>query len=426
MAKQKLTKSVVESLTCGGEEYVIWDSALPGFGIRVKPSNVKSYIVQYRNRKTGASRRKTIGQHGPLLTFHKAKERARIILADALKGNDPVADDRTVRDAPTMRQLAADYLEQHAVPKKRARSVKNDRSMIDRIILPRLGSKKVAAVQSRDIQSLHVSMKKTPYQANRLLALLSKMLSLAVKWGWRSDNPVKGIERFQEERRERWLSDHELSQLLSVLIAHPNQRAANAVRLQLLTGARLGEVLKARWSDFDLERGVWTKPSHHTKQKRTEHIPLSGPTLTLLTDMRGNADPNEANLLPGNSSGRPLQDIKKFWKVVTEQAGIADYRLHDNRHTHASHLVSSGLSLEIVGRLLGHTNPTTTKRYAHIADSPLRAATERFGAKLDALRANPSLTPVRGQSRSRQAVRRTCSPGSPARGWASSSENNST
>ena len=101
--------------------------------------------------------------------------------------------------------------------------------------------------------------------------------------------------------------------------------------------------------------------------------------------MREKADPTEPNLLPGNASGRPLQDIKKFWKAVTEKAGLADYRLHDNRHTHASHLVSSGLSLEIVGRLLGHTNPTTTKRYAHIADSPLRAATERFGAKLDAL-----------------------------------------
>jgi hypothetical protein len=126
MARQKLPKSAVEGLAPSSEDFVIWDSALPGFGIRVKPSNVKSYIVQYRNRKTGASRRKTIGQHGPLLTFHKAKERARIILADALRGNDPVADDRTVRDAPTMRQLAADYLEQHAVPKKRARSVKND------------------------------------------------------------------------------------------------------------------------------------------------------------------------------------------------------------------------------------------------------------------------------------------------------------
>ena len=214
------------------------------------------------------------------------------------------------------------------------------------------------------------------------MSLLSKMLSLAAKWGWRTDNPVKGIERFHEERRERWLSDRELSLLFAALLAHPNQRAANAVRFQILTGARIGEVLKARWSDIDLNRGVWIKPSHHTKQKRTEHIPLSGPTLSLLSDMRKVADPTEENLFPGNASGRPLQGIKKFWKGVTAQAGIADYRLHDNRHTHASHLVSGGLSLEIVGRLLGHTNPTTTKRYSLIADSPLRAATERFGAKV--------------------------------------------
>jgi site-specific recombinase XerD len=101
--------------------------------------------------------------------------------------------------------------------------------------------------------------------------------------------------------------------------------------------------------------------------------------------MREHASPAEANLFPGNAPGRPLQDIKKFWRTITAQAGIANYRMHDNRHTHASHLVSSGLSLEIVGRLLGHTNPVTTKRYAHIADDPLRAAAERFGTKVDDL-----------------------------------------
>lgn len=130
------------------------------------------------------------------MTFHKARERARIVLADALKGNDPIADDRAIRAAPTVKELAADYLELHAMPKKRPRSVENDRSMLDRTILPRLGGKKVSAVQLRDIHALHVSMKETPYQANRVLALISKMFSLAVKWGWRSDNPVKGIERW--------------------------------------------------------------------------------------------------------------------------------------------------------------------------------------------------------------------------------------
>ncbi|MDA1129788.1 MAG: tyrosine-type recombinase/integrase, partial [Chloroflexi bacterium] len=385
MAKQKLTKSAIEKLVAADADYVVWDAELPGFGVRVKPSGVKSYVVQYRNRKTGASRRKTIGQHGPLLTFHQARERGRITLADALNGNDPIADDRAIRAAPTMKELAADYLEYHAIPKKRPRSVENDRSMIDRIILPRLGSKKVNAVQSREIHAMHGAMKNTPHQANRVLALTSKMFSLAMKWGWRSDNPVKGIERYQEERRERWLSDDELTRLLTVLSEHPNQRATNAVRFQLLTGARIGEVLSAHWSEVDLERGVWTKPSHHTKQKRTEHLPLSAPALALLAEMQDRADITEQYLFPGNAPDKPLQGIKKFWRNVTKQAGLQDYRLHDNRHTHASHLVSSGLSLEIVGRLLGHTNPLTTKRYAHLADDPLRAAAERFGSKMDSL-----------------------------------------
>jgi integrase len=385
MAKQRLTKHVVESLFPVEADYVVWDAELPGFGVRVKPSGVKSYVIQYRNRKTGSSRRKTIGQHGPLLTFHKAREQARIILGDALKGNDPIADDRARRGAPTVKQLAADYLEHHALPKKRPRSVASDRSVLDRIILPRLGNRKVDAVHPRDMLTLHVAMKGTPFQANRVLALMSKMFSLAIKWGWRSDNPVKGIERYHEGRRERWLSDDELRRLLGALLAHPNQRAANAVRFQLLTGARIGEVLSARWSHVDLERGVWTKPSHHTKQKRTEHLPLSTPALELLAEMRDRADAAQLNLFPGNAPGKPLRGIKKFWRGITEQAGLVDYRIHDNRHTHASHLVSSGLSLEIVGRLLGHTNPLTTKRYAHLADDPLRAAAERFGSKMDAL-----------------------------------------
>ena len=278
-----------------------------------------------------------------------------------------------------------EYLERHAIPKKRPQSIQNDRVLIDKYVHPHLGNKKVEGVSRRDIMVLHALLKDRPYQANRLLALLSKMFSLSVGWGWRTDNPAKGVPRYVEHKRERWLSDEELVRLLRVLSEHPNRRASNAVRMQLLTGARIGEVLRAEWRDIDFDRGVWTKPSHHTKQNRTEYVPLSGQVLALLQSMRSSADPGIPFLFPGNVPGKPLTALKKFWRSVRHEAAIEDYRMHDNRHTHASHLVSSGLSLEIVGRLLGHTTTTTTKRYAHLADEPLRAATEIFASKLDAL-----------------------------------------
>jgi len=142
----------------------------------------------------------------------------------------------------------------------------------------------------------------------------------------------------------------------------------------------MGEVLSAIKADFDLNLGVWIKPSHQTKQRRTEHLPLSAPAASLVASiLRENS--GSQYLFPGNVAGEHLTDIKKFWAATIRKASIHDYRRHDNRHTYASHLVSSGLSLEIVGRLLGHTSPSTTKRYAHLADDPLRAATERFGSK---------------------------------------------
>jgi integrase len=382
MIAEKLSKTVVERIKAAGQDVVVWDDALPGFGVRVKPSGVRSYIIQYRNRDTGASKRLTIGQHGPLLTFDQAKKQARATLADAMRGGDPVEMRKTARRAPTVADLAADYLERHAVPKKRPKSVRDDRAMLDNIILPKLGTKKVDAIGRRDVEAIHVAMQDRPYQANRVLSLLSKMFSLAIEWRWRPDNPAKGVERYEEQKRDRWLSDDELRRLCKVLDEHTNTRAANAVRLQLLTGSRLGEVLSSRKEDFDLDRGVWTKPSHQTKQKRTEYLPLGTQALALVTSIIETSAPDSAFLFPGDKPGQPLREIKKFWATTMRRAGITNYRRHDNRHTYASHLVSSGLSLEIVGRLLGHTTATTTKRYAHLADDPLRAATDRFGSKI--------------------------------------------
>ena len=382
MPSQKLTKTSVESLLSGDIDVIYWDTLLPGFGVRVKPNGTRSYVVQYRNRQTGRSRRKTIGRHGPLMTFSQAKEIARGLLSDVVRGKDPVAEGKAYKEAPSVADLADQYLTSHAIPKKRPKSVKNDEAALRRFILPKLGSRKVAEITGRDIQQLHSGLKRTPFLANRTLALLSTMFELSVRWGYRPNNPAKGIAKFHEEKRDRWLSDDELARLLSALDDHPNQVAANAIRLQLLTGARIGEVLSARWENFDFDRGVWTKPSHHTKQKRTEHLPLSASALELLRGMSDVAGDSSAFLFPGRKPDKPIADLKRFWKSVTASAGLEDYRIHDNRHTHASHLVSSGMSLAIVGRLLGHTNPMTTQRYAHLADDPLRAAAEVFGKKM--------------------------------------------
>ena len=209
------------------------------------------------------------------------------------------------------------------------------------------------------------------------MALCSRLFSLAVRWGMRTDNPVRGIERNQEGKRERYLSGDELGRLSHALAELPDRGAANAVRLLLLTGARRGELLAARWSDFDLEVGAWTKPASTTKQSKLHRVPLSEAACELLADMR-KADPDGVYLFPPlNGRTAHRRDLDRAWRIVRTAAGIPDVRVHDLRHSYASVLASAGLSLPIIGSLLGHATPTTTARYAHLVDEALRDATEK-------------------------------------------------
>ncbi len=214
------------------------------------------------------------------------------------------------------------------------------------------------------------------------------MFSLAVSWGWRNENPVIGIERYQEEKRDRWLDREELNRLWKVLDRHPNHLTSYVFKLLILTGARKGEVLNSTWDQFDLERGLWTKPSHLTKQKKTERLPLSKKAVELLHTVKSLNINDSPFLFPSKVAGQPIREVKNFWKTVLRLAKIENVRIHDIRHTYASHLVSSGLSLRIVGKLLGHTQASTTQRYAHLADEPLREAAELFGGKLDEITAS--------------------------------------
>jgi integrase len=376
----RLTKSIVDRAKAGSRDLFIWDDSLAGFGLRVKASGVRSYICQYRN-SYGRSRRLTLGQHGRI-TLEQARKLAGEVHAALARGEDPAARRSALREAPGFEELA-DYYRRHHAPMKRASSVRADETMLRLYILPRLGKKRVADIGRVDIAGIHVGLKETPYAANRTLALLSKMFALAMALDWRSDNPARGIPRFHEERRERWLSDDEISRLIDVANRYRNQRAANAVKLLLLSGARRNEVLSARWEEFDFQRATWTKPSHHTKQRKVEHVPLSAAALRLLAAMR--AESRSEFLFPGDVAGKPLVELKTAWARICKMAALDHVRLHDLRHTFASSLVSSGTSLHIVGRLLGHTQPQTTARYAHLSDDALRHAANRFGSKLAGL-----------------------------------------
>jgi len=239
----------------------------------------------------------------------------------------------------------------------------------------------VASISFTDIDRLHQKITRagTPIAANRVHSLLSKMFSLSIRWQWRDDNPCRNVEKNLEHKRERFLTADEIARLDGALAACEHQSSAHAIRLLLLTGARRGEVLSARWSEFDLTSGTWTKPASNTKQKKVHVIPLSGPARLLLASMRPKA--KGEYLFPGRVDGHQA-DLGGTWDAICEAAGLHGVRLHDLRHSFASVLASSGTSLHVIGSLLGHSNPATTARYSHLTDQALRSATEIAGAAI--------------------------------------------
>lgn len=380
----KFTKRFVESITPDPQKMIkFWDSELKGFGLIVLPSGRRTYCIQYRNVQRVKKMFK-LGTHGQITT-EEARSLAKKYLSSIVHGQDPVAMKKETRGLPTMNDLARDYILYHGEKNKRPKSLQEDQRLLKNIILPAFGSQQVAYLRRRDIEILHLEHKKTPYQANRVLALLSTMFTIANAWGWREDNPAKGVKRYQEEKRVRWLTEEELPVLWKVLDEYSNQSVACVFKLLALTGARKGEVLHATWNQFDLQKGVWTKPSHLTKQNKEEHLPLSIEAIEILKTMKSQS--SSPFLFPGKVEGKSIQEVKRAWDTIRKKAGFPDLRIHDFRHTHAAHLVSNGFTLNIVGKLLGHTQPSTTDIYAHLADKPLRQAAQLFGSRVKELTA---------------------------------------
>lgn len=379
----RLTDSQVRTLTTPSiGNRITYDGEVKGFGVRVTSAGARAFVLNYRAE--GRERRITIGSF-PDWSVKAARDEAKALKRRVDQGDDPMQDRQDKREAKTIAELC-DRFEEEDLPTRRASTAEDYRSLLRLYVRPRFGNIKVAALRHTDIAALHREIaRRAPYRANRLVAVLSVMMAKAIKDGMRDDNPTKGIERAHEEKRERYLSPVEIVRLAKALAAHPEKTSANAIRLLLLTGARRGEVLSATWKQFDVAAGTWVKPSSHTKQKREHRVPLSAPALALLADIRRDVVPACPYVFPSAKTSKaegfqPLTEIKRTWSSVCATASLENVRLHDLRHSFASVLASAGLSLPIVGALLGHSQPRTTARYAHLYDDVLRAATERVGA----------------------------------------------
>jgi integrase len=356
---------------------ITYDPMLPGFGVRVTAAGHRAFVLTYWNR-AGRQRRYTIGSF-PDWSVTGAREEARRLKRAIDQGNDPLAEIAAERGAPIVNDLIERFLEEH-VSRLRPHTGRDYRNVIERHIRPALGRLQVAAVAWSDVDALHRKITKTgrATQANRVVAVASKMFALAIRWKMRADNPAKGIERNVEQKRKRYASAAELRRLTTALAAQEDRQAADIFRLCLLTGCRVGEAMAARWADIDTSAGKWTKPGSTTKQKTDHIVPLSAPAKQLLAELRRKT--NGPWVFPADSAPGHRVAVQKAWLAICAAARIGGLRIHDLRHSFASQLASSGASLPLIGSLLGHSNPVTTHRYAHLFDDPQRAAVERVGA----------------------------------------------
>lgn len=423
MPKLKLTKTSVDASSAQAAEYIVWDTDLPGFGLRVRPSGAKSFVAVYRagHGRAGVLRKMTVGRPGEHLTPEQARRRAKELLGAAANGDDPAADRAAARRDLTVGELCDLYLEQGCDLKK-ASTIATDAGRIERHIKPLLGRKRLRDVCRADIERFlrDVADGKTRADvqtrpkgraivrggkgtASRTVGLLGGIFSFAKNRGLCSGNPVHGIKRYPDRSFERFLSVPELARLgeaLRVVEAQGSNAAAIAIiRLLALTGSRKSEISRLRWNEIDLARRCLRLGDSKTGPKV---IPLGAPAVKLLASWPENSS---EWVFPAARGTKSFQGLAKIWRRVRLAAGLADLRLHDLRHSYASVALARGNALPVIGALLGHADVKTTARYAHLADDPLRIAAGAVATSIAAaMRRMPSTVQKTPPSRARTAT----------------------
>jgi integrase len=382
MARLKLTKRTVESLDIRAKDYITFDADIPGFGVRVMPSGKRFFLIQYRRH--GRTRRVMIGQFGPVTSEIARREATRLRGQVHGAGGDPAALRDAERMALTVKELGQRFLKQHVAVRCKPRTQGEYRRSVELFIDPFFGNQRVRAVTTADAAELHGSLSHIPFQANRTLGVLSKMMNLAETWGMRDrhTNPCEDVERYPERKRERFLSGKELQRLGGALARAETEKtespyAIAALRLLALTGCRLSEIQKLEWQHVDFEYGELRLPDSKTGAK-TVH--LGEPALAVLRALPHIA--GNPYVIAGKKEGAHLNDLQHPWRRIRGAAELDGVRIHDLRHTFASGGLAAGEGLSMIGKLLGHTQIQTTARYAHLASDPMKAAANKISNRL--------------------------------------------
>lgn len=378
---RRLTKRLVDALKPGE---TLWDSDVSGFGVRCQRRS-KVFVLKVRVRRR--QRWFSIGAYGSPWTVEKARDRARAIRGSVADGEDPARNRDGQRGMPTVSKLAEAFLAEHVAAKRKPRTLTSYRDLLERLARPELGHHPVDTVEHADIARLHHKLQATPYQANRLVAVLSKMFEWAEHRGYRAagSNPCRFIEKYPERGRERFLSEAELARLADALqateqVGTTNPFAIAALRLLVFTGARCSEILGLRWEHVDINAAMISLPDSKTGKRTIYLSPPALQVLAALPRLKGNP-----HVICGEKAGAALVNLQKPWRRIRSAAGLDDVRLHDLRHSFASMAAGGGLSLPMIGKLLGHSQAATTQRYAHLAADPVRAANEVIGLRIAAV-----------------------------------------
>lgn len=384
-----------------GPEQEIWDTAVPGFGVRRQRSEAVAYVLLYRDPH-GKSRRFTIGRHGAPWTPDTARDEAKRILGAVVQGQNPAADKQAVRKAVTMADLCGQYLADAEAGRllvrggrpKKPLTLASDRGRIEGHIIPLLGKMPVGAVTKRDVEKFMHSVaagdsaasRKTKPRgvsnlrggrgvATRTIGLLGAIFTYSIDHGMRTDNPAHRVRKFAENRRERRLTETEYASLgagLRQAEATAWPAAVACFRFLALTGWRSGEAVALRWRDVDLARRTATLPDTKTGKSIR---PLSGAACDLLR-----AQPHlgaDGLIFPATRGDGPMVGFKKFARRIVAEAGLpADITPHVLRHSFASLAMDLGLSEPTIGALIGHKGHSVTSRYMHSADGALLGAAD--------------------------------------------------